>query len=52
MIRKLVKNMMGTEQNAKDIFQETLVVALGQSIKEGFDGKISTYLYAIAQNKC
>jgi RNA polymerase sigma factor (sigma-70 family) len=54
MIKKLVKEKIGSAQEAEDIFQETLVIALEQQNKKGFEltAKISTYLYSIARNKC
>ncbi|MEM6768172.1 MAG: sigma-70 family RNA polymerase sigma factor [Bacteroidota bacterium] len=52
LITKLVTDNTGTEEEARDIFQDTLVIFYEKVRGESFSlqAKISTYLYAVARN--
>ena len=52
MMTKLVISNSGTEDEAKDIYQEALVVFWQKAVsgKRGLTSKISTYVYSICQN--
>jgi len=52
MMTKMVINNSGTEEEARDIYQEALIVFWQKSIsgKLELTAKISTYLYSICQN--
>jgi DNA-directed RNA polymerase specialized sigma24 family protein len=52
MMTKMVMSNSGTEQEAKDIYQEALVVFWQKSTSKKLvlTSKISTYIYSICQN--
>lgn len=52
MIRSMVLKNSGTVDDAKDIFQESLIVLFQQFGEEGFKLKVNscTYLYSVARN--
>lgn len=54
LIMKLVLNNSGTEEDAKDVFQETLIVAF-KNIRDNSDfnleSGLQTYLYSVARLK-
>ncbi|MGH2643421.1 MAG: RNA polymerase sigma factor [Chitinophagaceae bacterium] len=52
MILHMVVNNHGTEDDAKDLFQETMIVLYDKSKESGFilEVKLKTYLYAVAKN--
>ncbi|MEL6193926.1 MAG: sigma-70 family RNA polymerase sigma factor [Bacteroidota bacterium] len=52
LIIKLVTDNTGTEEEARDVFQDALVIFYEQVRRETFSlkAKISTYLYAVARN--
>ncbi len=52
MMVKLVRNNQGTEDEAKDIFQEALIVFWQKIVSDQLTltSKISTYLYSICKN--
>ena len=52
MMVKLVTSNSGTEYEAKDIYQEALIVLWQKAVsgKLVLTSKISTYLYSICQN--
>ncbi|MBL4704250.1 MAG: sigma-70 family RNA polymerase sigma factor [Flavobacteriales bacterium] len=52
MIRKLVLDNNGSEAEAKDVFQEAIIVFYENIRTKGFDltCKIATYLYSISRN--
>ena len=52
MMTKMVINNSGTEQEAKDIYQEALVVFWQKAVSGNLTltSKISTYIYSICQN--
>lgn len=52
MMTKMVMNNNGTDQEAKDIYQEALVVFWQKAVsgKLVLTSKISTYIYSICQN--
>lgn len=51
MVLHLVVNNHGTEDDAKDLFQETMIVLYDKSREAGFtlEAKLKTYLYAVAR---
>ncbi|TAE46960.1 MAG: RNA polymerase subunit sigma, partial [Cytophagales bacterium] len=52
MMTRLITNNNGTEDEAKDIYQETIVVFWQKAKQKEFvlTSKISTYLYSVCQN--
>ncbi len=52
-IENHVLNNSGSTQDAKDIFQESLIVAYKKVLKPGFElsASIETFIYSIAKNK-
>ncbi len=52
-VERLVRNNSGTRADAKDLFQDALIILLGKAKEEGFTltCSISTYLFAICRNK-
>lgn len=52
-VERMVRNNGGTRADAKDLFQDALIILLGKAKKEGFtlNCAIGTYLYAICRNK-
>ncbi len=52
-ILKYILGNNGSEEDAKDIFQESLIIFYQKVIKNEYEhtAQISTYLYAIARNK-
>lgn len=52
MIKTFIINNSGSEESAKDIFQEVIIVLLRYIRKDDFklNGKLSTFLYGIARN--
>lgn len=52
-IEKYVLNNSGSTQDAKDIFQESLITAYKKVLNPGFElsSSIDTFIYAIAKNK-
>src|SRR4051812_44344147 len=52
MIENFVKRNNGTSADAKDIFQETIIVLLDKVPKEDFilTSSIKTYIFAVASN--
>lgn len=53
MIRNMVLKNSGTLDEAKDVFQEAIIILYQQSGKENFklSGSTCTYLYSVARNK-
>ncbi|HEU4718691.1 MAG TPA: sigma-70 family RNA polymerase sigma factor [Bacteroidia bacterium] len=53
MVRHLVISNSGREEDAKDLFQEALVVLFGQLSGEAFtlSSSLKTWLYAVCRNK-
>lgn len=53
MIRSMILKNGGTIEDARDIFQETIIVLFQNTSKEKFQLSVSTctYLYSIARNK-
>lgn len=51
MVLHMVVNNHGTEDDAKDLFQETMIVLYDKSKEPGFtlEAKLKTYLYAVAK---
>jgi RNA polymerase sigma factor (sigma-70 family) len=54
MIKKLVKEKMGSPYAVEEIFQESILVVFEKANagKLNVTSKLSTYLYGIAENKC
>ena len=52
-VERMVRNAGGTRADAKDLFQEALIILLGRAKEHSFrlTCSISTYLYAICRNK-
>ncbi|HOZ41003.1 MAG: sigma-70 family RNA polymerase sigma factor [Flavobacteriales bacterium] len=52
-VERMVRNHSGTRADAKDLFQDALIILLGKAKDEGFtlSCSISTYLYAICRNR-
>ena len=52
-VERMVRNHGGTRADAKDLFQDALIILLGKAKDEGFTltCSISTYLYAICRNR-
>ncbi len=52
MVESLILSNSGDKENAKDIYQESMVVLYENCQKEGFElnCKLSSYLYSIARN--
>jgi RNA polymerase sigma factor (sigma-70 family) len=52
-VERMVRNHGGTRADAKDLFQDALIILLGKAKDEGFtlSCSISTYLYAICRNR-
>jgi len=53
MVRKMIISRGGSEEDAKDLFQNALIKFYKKALSPDFQlsAKISTYLYAIAQNQ-
>ena len=52
-VERMVRNNGGTRADAKDLFQDALIILLGKAKEEGFtlNCAIGTYLYAICRNR-
>ena len=52
-VERMVRNQGGIRADAKDLFQDALIILLGKAKDEGFtlSCSISTYLYAICRNR-
>lgn len=52
-VERMVRNHGGTRADAKDLFQDALIILLGKAKDEAFvlTCSIGTYLYAICRNR-